>query len=247
MYGKLNHRAAFWLMLASVVGAAQTISEPVWNTKPPAQWTEADAQQILNKSPWATQIGGEIGGRKTEEQLREGGQMGQPTGVGYDGVDAKGTGPKVDLNVFTGAGGNDRSIRSRNRGLPLRVIWESALPVRLAELKAHVLEPPTLEGSGYQIAVYGVPGPEFDKDPKKLGDPLREYAALKRNGKKDVKPSRVEVFHHEDGLVVVYLFPMSAELSPKDQLVEFEAHIGRVSAAHVFDLSKMVILGKLEL
>src|SRR5579871_5656461 len=161
MCPKWNYRAAFWLVLASAMGAAQTISEPVWHTKTPAQWTEADAQQILKKSPWVTEIAGGLAGRRSEEALREGGQLGQPTGVGYDGVDAKGTGPHISPNIFTGPGGDDRSIRSRDRGIPLRVVWESALPVRLAELKTHVLEPPTLEGHGYQIAVYGVPGPEF--------------------------------------------------------------------------------------
>jgi hypothetical protein len=247
MFRSLTYRAVFWLALASVTGAAQTTSEPIWKTKTPAQWTEADARQILTRSPWVSVIAGGIAGRKTEDQLREGGQMGQPTGVGYDGVDPKGTGPKVDLNIFTGKGGDDRSLRSRNRGIPLKVVWESALPVRLAELKTNTVEPPTLEGNGYRIAVYGVPGTELNKDPKQLGDPLKEYAVLRRAGRKDVKPMRVEVFQQPDGLVVVYLFSLSAELSLKDQQVEFDAHIGRVHADHVFDLTEMKILGKLEL
>ncbi len=246
MLRSLNYRAAFWLVLASAMGVAQTSSEP-WKTKTPAQWTEADAAQILTRSPWASEIAGGIAGRKSEDALREGGQMGQPKGIGYEGLDPKGTGPKVDLNIFTGKGGEDRSIRSRNRGITLRVVWESALPVRLSELKTHTIEPPTMEGDGYQIAVYGIPGPEFSQDPKKLGDPLREYAFLKREGKKDVKPIRVEVFERQDGHCVVYLFPLSAEISRKDEHVEFDAYIGRVHADRVFDLRAMEILGKLEL
>ena len=120
-----------------------------------------------------------------------------------------------------------------------RLCWESALPVRLAELKAHVIEPPTLDGDGYQIAVYGVPGVWFREDPKKLGDPLRNMAALKREGKKDVRPVRVEVFQREDGLAVVYLFPLSAEISVKDGQVQFEAQIGRISVAHTYNLKEM--------
>jgi len=242
-----NYRAALWLVLASATGAAQSLSDPVWKTKAPAQWTEEDARQILARSPWARTIAGGLAGRKSEDQLREGGQMGQPTGVGYEGLDPKGSGPKVDLNIFTGAGGNDRSLRSRNRGIQLRVVWESALPVRLAELKTHTIEPPTLDADGYRIAVYGIPGPEFNQDPKKLGDPLREYAFLKRENKKDVRPLRVEVFQRADGLAVVYLFPLSAELSKKDGKVEFDASIGRIHANHIFDLTDMEFLGKLEL
>ena len=131
--------------------------------------------------------------------------------------------------------------------MSLKLSWESALPVRLAELKAHVVEPPTLEGDGYQIAVYGIPGPLFKGDPKKLGDPLKDTAALKRQGKKDVKPVRVEVFQRQDGLVVVYLFPLSAEISEKDVQVQFEALIGRISIGHTFNLQQMEFLGKLEL
>src|SRR5579872_2223531 len=135
MFRKFNCRAAFWLVLASAMGVAQVSSEPGWKTKPPAHWSEDDAQEILTRSPWSREIGGGIAGRLTEEMLREGGVMGQPQGVGYDGIDPKGSGPKIDrsmLNVFTGAGGEDRSPRSRARGIQLRVCWESALPVKLA-------------------------------------------------------------------------------------------------------------------
>ena len=247
MLHDLKYRTALWLAIASATLAAQTASEPVWKAKSPSQWTEADAQQILTRSPWVREIVGGIAGRKTEEQLREGGRMGQPQGVGYDGVDPKGSGPKVSANIFTGAGGEDRSLRSRNRDVILRLVWESALPVRLAELKSRTVEPPTLDGEGYRIAVYGVPGFELNKDPKELGDPLRNSAVLRRDGKKDIKPTRVEVFPRQDGLVVVYLFPASAELSKRDQRVEFDAHIGRINADHTFDLTQMDFLGKLEL
>ena len=50
------------------------------------------------------------------------------------------------------------------------VRWESALPIRAAEVKSQTGEPPTLPGDGYLIAVYGVPGAYFKGDPKKLGD-----------------------------------------------------------------------------
>jgi hypothetical protein len=92
--------------------------------------------------------------------------MGQPKGVGYEGIDPKGSGPKYDLNIFKApGGGDDRSLRSRPRSIHPRVLWESALPVRLAELKTHTVEP-TLDADGYQVAVYGIPGPEFNQDPR---------------------------------------------------------------------------------
>src|ERR1035437_2712825 len=242
----MSKRSNFWLCI-TVAGARLMAADPAWKTTPAAQWTEADASQLLTSSPWAKENRGTITRRLTEDQLREGGQMGQPTGIGHDGVDPKGSGPKVSPNVFTGAGGDDRSLRSMNRPLTLRLRWESALPVRLAELKSHEIEPPTLEGDGYRIAVYGIPGGEFKGDPQRLGEPLKNLAALKREGKKDVKPASVEVFQRENGAVVVYLFLLSAEITRKDRRIQFEAHIGRIVFAQNFELSEMEFMGKLEL
>jgi hypothetical protein len=233
--------------LCLLTAAHLMAADPVWTSKQAAQWTEEDARQVLAASPWAKEIRAVITRRLTEDQLREGGQMGQPRGVGNEGVDPKGSGPKVSPNVFSGPGGDDRSLRSMPQFITLKLRWESALPVRLAELKSHEIEPPTLEGDGYLIAVYGVPGADFRGDPKQLGEPLKNLAALKREGKKDVRPVRVEVFQREKGLVVVYLFPLSAEITKKDQRIQFEAHIGRIVFAQNFELSEMEFMGKLEL
>ena len=232
-----------------LVGTAAHLlaADPVWKSKPADQWTEEDAKQVLANSPWARQVSAVITRRLTEEQLREGGQMGQPRGVGNEGVDPKGSGPKVSPNVFSGRGGDDRSPRSLPQSITLKLRWESALPIRLAELKTHEVEPPTLPGDGYSIAVYGVPGGDFKGDPTKLGEPLKSLAALKREGKKDVRPITVEVFQRENGVVVVYLFPLAAEITKKDRLIRFEAQIGRVVVTQDFELSEMEFVGKLEL
>ncbi|MGB9457338.1 MAG: hypothetical protein WCB12_14920 [Bryobacteraceae bacterium] len=233
----------------SLIAAAVSLmaADPVWKSKPAAQWTEEDAKQILVASPWAREVRATITRRLTEDQLREGGQLGQPRGVGNEGVDPKGSGPRVSLNVFTGPGGDDRSARSLPRPITLELRWESALPVRLAELKSHELEPPTLEGDGYRIAVYGIPGADLKGDPKELGKPLKNLAALKRTAKKDVKPVSAEVFPRENDVVVVYLFPLSAEISRRDRQIQFEAQIGRIVVSQTFELSEMEFMGRLEL
>jgi hypothetical protein len=239
----------FGMQSLCLVGAAAYLlaADPAWKIKPAAQWSEEDAKQLLVKSPWSQQIKGVITRRLTEDQLREAGQMGQPRGVGNENVDQKGSGPQVSPKVFSGPGGDDRGARSLPQSITLKLRWESALPIRLAELKSNEIEPPTLEGDGYRIAVYGIPGGDFKGDPKHLGDPLKSLAALKREGKKDVKPVSVEVFQREGGAVVVYLFPLSAEITMKDQRVQFEAQIGRIVLAHDFDLKEMEFAGKLEL
>jgi hypothetical protein len=237
----------FLLQTLAATAACIMAAEPVWESKAASQWTEDDARQVLAQSPWAKETRAVITRRLTEEQLREGGQMGQPRGVGNEGVDPKGSGPKVSPDILTGPGGGDRSPRSLPQPITLQLRWESALPVRLAELKLHEIEPPTLQGDGYSIAVYGVPRGGFKGTPEQLGQPLKNLAALKRGEKKDVLPVRVEVFQRENGAVVVYLFPLSAEISKQDRRIRFEAQIGRIVFAQDFDLSEMEFLGKLEL
>jgi hypothetical protein len=97
----------------------------------------------------------------------------------------------------------------------LQLRGENALPVRLAELKSREVEPPTLPGDGDCIAVYGVPGGGFKGTPEQLGQPLKNFAALKRDGKSDVRPVRVEVFPRENDAVVVYLYPLSRKSTRK--------------------------------
>jgi hypothetical protein len=234
--------------LWGIAAAAVLMADgPVWISKPAAQWTEDDARLILASSPWAKETRAVVSRRVTEDQLREGGQLGQPRGVGYDGVDPKGSGPKVSPNIFAGPGGDDRSPRSLPQPITLKLRWETALPVRIAEFKSREVEPPASEGDGYRIAVYGVPGTDFRGDPKELGKPLKNLAALKRESKRDVRPIAAEAFQRENDVVVVYLFPLSAEITKNDRQIQFEAQIGRIVVSQTFDLRQMEFMGKLEL
>jgi hypothetical protein len=215
-------------------------AESSWKDKPISDWTEQDARQILLDSPWAKTVTAGITRVQTEDERREGGNMGQPHGIGVDGVDPNESRPKIP-KIF------HKSTRPAPGFVRLRIRWETALPVRVAELKAREVEPPTLEGEGYRIAVYGVPASYVKGDPKSLGDPLKKLASLKREGKKDVKPSSVEVFQREDGMAVVYLFPLSAEISRKDAMVDFEAVIGRIVLKQSFPVQQMLFQDRLEL
>jgi hypothetical protein len=166
--------------------------------------------------------------------------MGQPHGVGFDGL--------IDKNIKQTP--IDIMKNGRIQGppsIPLRIRWETALPIQAAELKAGELDPPTLEGEGYKVAVYGIPTTTVKGDPQKLGEPLKSLAALKRDGKPDVRPISVEVFQRQDGFVVVFLFPLSAEIGKKDAIVEFDAQIGRLIIRQPFDVSQMYFQGRLEM
>lgn len=231
-----------WLLPVSAV--LLMAGDASWKDKPIQSWTFNDAREVLADSPWAKLTIGAINRLETEDERRAGGNMGQEHGVGFDGVDGHKTAKQTAVNFFTAHPGAKSPPRQDVR-LTLR--WESAFPVRAAELKTGFIEPPVSATEGYNLAVYGVPGDYFSGDPLKLGAPLKEAALLKREGKPDVKPSRVEVFQREDGLVVVYVFPPSAEISGKDGILEFHAHIGRLGFVQFFDTSEMIFHGKMEL
>jgi len=210
--------------------------EPAWKTNPVAQWTTEDALHLLAASPWVKQAVPVLLPRLTPEQRRQGG--------------ATGGGKDSGLKTLGIGGGSDTSVQPSRQiqGGALTIRWESAFPVRAAELKAQDLGAPDWEGDAYVLAVYGVPGLKFDHNQKSLEGELKAAAFLKREGKKDLKPSSVQLMQARNGLaVVVYLFPRSNEISTEDQRVEFVAQIDRLSLAQYFYPAEMEFEGKLQL
>jgi hypothetical protein len=231
----------------SITGVWLMAAGPSWKDRPIPSWTKDDVRQILNDSPWAKTVRAGITRLQSEDERREGGNMGQQRGVGFDGIDNKSNRAKLPKSIgellFHGPNGD---VHTTGQSIMLRLRWETALPIRMAELKSDGIEPLSLPGDGYNIAVYGVPGSGFKGDPKKLGDPFKKDAVLRRDGKKDVRPSDVEVFQREEGVVVVYVFPPSTEISRKDGRVEFFAQIGRIVVDQSFEVGEMEFQGKLE-
>jgi len=212
-------------------GNSALAQQASWRNKPAAAWSQDEAYQVLTNSPWVKKVRTTILHQQSEFERRDGGNMGKPTGVGYDGI-----------------GDSESVFWSRRVGeIPTLLLrWETALPVRAARMKAHTVEPPTLNAEAYSLAVYGVPRGDFKGDPLKLGKPLRDQAVLRRAGKKDVKPSVVEVFQGEDGPIIVYQFSKTLEITKEDKTLTFSAVIGRISFAQPFDTEAMYFQGILE-
>jgi hypothetical protein len=224
-------------------GVLLIAADPPWKAKPVPSWTQADTKQILSDSPWAKVVKATIVRKQSEDERRAGGNMGDAKGIGYDGLQKeKVIVPKSIVDLL-----KPEPKAPPRPQLPVLVRWESAIAVRMAELKGGTFEPPTLEGDGYKVAVYGIPTANVKGDPKVLGEPLKDNAFLRREGKNDVKPISVEVFQQEDSMVAVYLFPLSAEINRKDMSVEFGALIGRISVVESFNVQLMQFEGKLDL
>ena len=234
------------LLLTIPASALLLLAADPWVAKRPAEWTEMEAQQILSQSPWSKTLTASLIRRQSEDERRAGGNMGQETGVGFDGTDA----PRRKLPTLQGMffGIGEVTIRPATQTIGLLLRWETALPVRVAELKTHVIEPPIVSTEGYSLAIYGIPLAKVKKtDPKVLGEPFMHTSFLKREGKEPVKPSSVEVFLREDMSLVVITFPLSAEITKKDGRIQVVAQIGRVAVDQTFDLAAMDFQGNLAL
>jgi hypothetical protein len=222
MYRRVTCMAPPRFLMLPLAAALLFAGDPSWKVKPVSQWREDDAKQFLAASPWTKATKVAVLPPRGEDQLREGGAMG---------------------------GGAVHTKRGSESALPsvLAVRWESAAPVRTAELLAHELGAPDWDGEYYVIAVYGVPG-LAPTGRKALAAEFRRFALIKREGRKDLHPARVDVLPSENGLAkVIYFFSKSAPISMDDRRIEFVAQIGRMSLVQHFFTEEMQLQGKLEL
>lgn len=225
-----------------------------WKDKPITEWSDDDTKQILADSPWAktTQPTMDSSANNGERQSRGMGRGGG-IGIGGIGIGLPGMGGRGRRGGMGNPGGGHPGGTSGGNGTDygqrpvLKLRWESALPIREAELKSRDITAPTVDESHYAIAVYGVPNRMVNGDSKNLAGQLKKQAAIKRQGKKDLKPSSVEVLQREDGPVIVYLFPRSNEITRQDKRIEFGAKILRLQLSESFFVEDMTYQGKLEL
>lgn len=210
-----------------------------WKTKTLRQWDESDARQVLTDSPWVKYVEPQWVRDLSPAQRRDGGNLN--AGIGK-GVGLAGTGILDPLR--------EREALERAHRKPpaprVMVRWESALPVRAAEQKTGETGVPTLEGDDYAIVIYGIPTPKRWH----VATELKGVAFLRRDGKKDLKPSRVRVLREDEDdetATLVYLFPRSVEITKKDGWIEFAAQVDRLLVSQHFFTRDMQLQGELQL
>jgi len=194
-----------------------TGADQAWKNKQYPEWTEDDAKEVMTDSPWAKSVVAVlVKPRGREEHARHRGRIGiGGFGIGRTGSDGAGR--------HGGEDGADKASPDQQATLTLR--WESAQPMREAELKARDIGAPDVADDYYAIAVFGVPRGMLPDDSKERLGELKKLAVLKREGKKDLSPIRVDILLRENRPVVVYLFSKSAEFTWRDHGITFEAQI----------------------
>ena len=248
----LRHRL---LSLLAVSAALFATGEQPWKNKPASDWTDDEAKEVLTDSPWAKTVHPTMDASNQQRQRRG---MGRGGGIGVGGIGIGlpgGMGRRYPGGGYPGGGypgggspgGTNGGNTNYDTPPDLKVRWESAQPVRIAELKARETNAPEVDEGHYAIAVYGVPDRMLNGDEKTLSDQFKKQAVIKRDGKKDFKPSSVELLRREDGPVIVYLFPRSTEITQQDKRIEFSAKIQRLKFTQPFYVDEMVLGGKMEL
>jgi hypothetical protein len=223
-----------------------------WKDKQVSEWSDDDAKQVLADSPWVKSVTPSMA--KGSQSSSNSGIGRGNVGIGIPGLGFPGGGAGgrrggrggYPPNTGNNGGRNNNPTDQKLPALTLR--WESAMPVREAELKARDVDAPTLpDDAHYAIAVYGIPVTMTNGDWKKLADECKKNSALKREDKKDIKPSSVQVLRRENGPVIVFLFPRTQEITRDDRRIEFDAQINKLALTESFYLEDMTFQGKVEL
>jgi hypothetical protein len=215
----------FPIALATIPASAFS-SKEFWNEKIPSDWTDLEARELLNKSPWAKE--GSI-----SDTTRRGPLSSAPAGGGGGGGRRRGRGASSTNSAAASTG-------------PLvqwkaTVRWESALPVREA---LHRGAPGPLPDD-YILNVFGeVPGVDSDS-----GDAaLKDNTILEHKGDR-IKLNRVEPAPKnslsEDG--TLFYFSRLLALKLEDKEVTFTTRLGPLIVKCKFTLKDMLYRGNLEL
>ena len=247
-------------LLASTTGA--------WQNKDFKDWTEKDARMVVTDSPWAKEVPMPANGRP-DVMVIEPGSNGAPPPSATMGNSASTANPALSNPGYPGGTPNDStgshvpaatahtpsgmatSTGAPEHQEPVRILWASAVPVRLAVLKLrsgdgapdetrvakiHVATP------NYVLVVRGLPAPDADTDPKALA---KSAFLTLRN-----KPA---VAAQESGFwaaAQVYFFRFSkasVPIAPSDQEVEFRMMLGKIELKKKFELKEMRYQGQLAL
>jgi hypothetical protein len=228
------------LVLVALSSVVLIAADQAWRNKQYSEWTEDDAKEVITGSPWVKTITPTVEVKTPEpDQGRTGGRRrGGKDGPGRSGSDSP---------VGDGQGNRPKDSASSPAKVPtLTVRWESALPVREAELKNRETFAPTVDADHYALAIYGIPRSMIANDLTAQAKELKKHATLKRYAKKDLKPSSVEILLREDGPVILYLFPKSDEITWRDQSIQFDAQIAHLKCSQSFDTRDMRFHGNVE-
>ncbi len=216
---------AVCLLLASIASAAD-----FWETKPFLEWSDGEAERMLNDSPWTSLIAMPLPNRGPV-----------PTD---DGGGGRG-----------GGGGGERGFGPAAARVRIIISWRSALPLKQATVRQQVGQrgtvPPQAQtfldtaDDHYVIGLQGLP-PQYATPGR--GRDLVVTAFLKRDGKPPIPVQQAIPQMSRGGIVMLLRFPKADPITLADEHVELEAKFGEMQTIKKkFKLKELLYRGELAL
>lgn len=198
-----------------------------WNEKKPEDWTDAEIQELLTRSPWAKEGVVSVFGGTGGSLLNRNGAMNRSGNMSSSG--------RQRTNTTQTQSGDAPDLRYK-----AIVRWQSALPIREA------LKEKSMAGveDNYIIAVVGdlaMADPDADEAQRAARlDMMKEYTKLDRKGGSiplvNIEPVKK--------LGTLFYFPRAEPI--KDGQVMFTTKMGPVEVKCKFTVKEMKYRGKLE-
>jgi len=252
----LSRVLVFWSCTALLL-----IAEDFWVKKPYTDWSEKDATKLLTNSPWSHDVelssgpsvelagggGGRSRGSSTGDNPATVGQ--QSTGDDGPGGGGPGRGRPGSMGEMGGGRGGGGSMM-------IRVRWQSALPIRRAQVvaglgheKADSDQAKQFLGQTipyYIVAIAGLPPNLTARMPDEALPELAKAATLVRKDKDPIQAESAQKVPGENG-VIAFLFPKTSAITIEDKEVEFVGKLARFEIKRKFKLKDMMVGDKLEL
>jgi len=257
-------RGLVLLAAASLAAAATLLAADAWQTKPFPQWTDKDVAKLVGSSPWAHEVRVTPGRVPSAAGLpaRHGGTMGDASNHGPMSADSgmRGAPDAGDPASHLERGGSD-PLTEMGQTITVVVRWQSALPLRQAEVRAkygseaatsdQVKQQLAQDPNVYVVAVFGLPvsqaGIEFTR---------REALAqttLSAKGKDPLRPLRVDVTPGSVSATggrladLYFTFPKNTPFAIADKEVDFSTTVDSTAVRSTFRLKDMMFGGSLSL
>ncbi|MBZ5631571.1 MAG: hypothetical protein LAO55_00465 [Acidobacteriia bacterium] len=225
-----------------------------WTTKPFTQWNEKEVQKVLSDSPWTGKVTISGGGPGAPPIVGGGG------GGGGRGGGGRGGGPQGDSTTadpgIAGGGGGDFG-GGGGGGIPVTLLWQTALPVKQALAKrkfgAEAGTSPDAKAAVervdqvYVLTLIGMPGFTLAAAQGDQKAALLNSTMLTVAGKPPLKASDVQVSGGRGTGNVSFLFPKTTTFTAEDKDLEFFSKFGTTTVKHKFKLKDMVFNGKVEM
>ena len=212
--------------------ASAAWAKDFWNDTKPADWTDDEIQQLLNKSPWA----------KDASIFDSAAHKGSPTAPRAGGLARRGRPNTVGNPDPTGGDWNKWKAVVR---------WESALPVREA-LKTSKI---TGFDENYIISLIGdIPGvgvPSDDDEPaerQQKMDVLKESTRIeRRDDPLELQQVKIAPRTSRSPAGTLFYFSRVLPIMPEDKQVTFVTKVSPLEVKCKFNLREMMYRGNLEL